>query len=80
MSPTVSEFAQDLKEIKQARAHIEMSNLFLAIERREVPPTRQNINKVFALIRKSFDRGDFMIEWWEEELEQLDQEINYHWH
>ena len=71
---SVSERMTELKTLRQDRSFIQLNNLFLSVEADEVSASHKNINNIWLLIRITFDRTDFMRDWWMSELDKLETE------
>lgn len=70
----VAEYAAKLQDMKDARQWILASNLYLAIERGDVPNNAHSRNEVWLHVREQMRRDDFAAVYWQQELQELEEQ------
>lgn len=70
----VADYAAKLQDMKDARSWILASNLYLAIERGDVPNNAHNRNEVWLHVREQMRRDDFAAVYWQQELQELEEQ------
>jgi len=68
---------KEMKELEQNQAYITLNNLYLELERGAIQMNLHFHNALRVLVCQTYNRDDFMIDWWHGEFQKLDGWLDY---